>query len=53
MARRVRRALAGPRAVDGLHVLSPLAIPLHGLRRIEPLNAKLVQMQVARATRRR
>ena len=52
MARRVRKALAGPRAVDGLHVLSPLVIPLHGRRGIEPLNARLVQLQVARATRR-
>ena len=32
MARRVQRAAAGPRAVDGLHVLSPLVIPLHGRR---------------------
>jgi glycosyltransferase involved in cell wall biosynthesis len=51
MARRVRRAAAGPRAVDGLHVLSPLVIPLHGHRRIASLNAKLLRAQVKRATR--
>jgi glycosyltransferase involved in cell wall biosynthesis len=51
MARRVRKALAGPRSVDGLHVLSPLVIPLHGRRGIAPLNAWLVRLQVGRAAR--
>src|ERR687885_1137726 len=32
IARRVRRGLGGPRAVDGLHVLSPLVIPRHDRR---------------------
>ena len=29
IVRRLRRGLAPPRAVDGLHVLSPLVLPLH------------------------
>ncbi len=49
MARRVQRAAAGPRAVDGLHVLSPLVIPIHGRSRIRTLNARLLRAQVARA----
>jgi glycosyltransferase involved in cell wall biosynthesis len=52
MARRVRRAIAGPRLVDGLHVLSPLVIPLHGRERIAALNARLLRRQVGRAARR-
>jgi glycosyltransferase involved in cell wall biosynthesis len=51
MARRVRRAAAGPRAVDGLHVLSPLVIPLHGRERIAALNTQLLRAQVGRAAR--
>jgi glycosyltransferase involved in cell wall biosynthesis len=51
MARRVTKALRGPRSVDGLHVLSPLAVPLHGRRGIEALNSRLVQLQVSRAAR--
>jgi len=51
MARRVERAAAGPRAVDGLHVLSPLVIPIHGRPRIRTLNAKLLRAQVGRAAR--
>jgi glycosyltransferase involved in cell wall biosynthesis len=51
MAERARRALAGPRAVDGLHVLSPLVVPLHGRRGIAALNAALLRAQVGRAAR--
>jgi glycosyltransferase involved in cell wall biosynthesis len=51
MARRVERAAAGPRAVDGLQVLSPLVIPLHGRPRIRTLNAALLRAQVGRAAR--
>ena len=51
MASRVRRAAEGARAVDGLHVLSPLVIPLHGRRRLRSLNARLLQVQVGRAAR--
>jgi glycosyltransferase involved in cell wall biosynthesis len=49
MARRVQRAAAGARAVDGLHVLSPLVIPIHGRSRIRTLNARLLRAQVGRA----
>jgi glycosyltransferase involved in cell wall biosynthesis len=49
MARRVERAAAGARAVDGLHVLSPLVIPIHGRRRLRTLNANLLRAQVGRA----
>jgi glycosyltransferase involved in cell wall biosynthesis len=52
MARRVWRAGAGPRLVDGLHVLSPLVIPLHGRDRIARLNARLLRRQVGGAARR-
>ena len=51
MARRLRKALAGPRSVDGLHVLSPLVIPLHGRRGFATLNAWLLRVQVRRAAR--
>jgi glycosyltransferase involved in cell wall biosynthesis len=51
MARRARKALEGSRAVDGLHVLSPLVIPLHGRRGIAGLNARLLRAQVGRAAR--
>jgi glycosyltransferase involved in cell wall biosynthesis len=49
MARRVQRAAAGPRAVDGLHVQSPLVIPIHDRPRIQTLNARLLRAQVGRA----
>jgi glycosyltransferase involved in cell wall biosynthesis len=51
MARRLERAAAGPRAVDGLHVLSPMVIPIHGRPRIQTLNAALLRAQVGRAAR--
>ena len=51
MARRLRKALAGPCSVDGMHVLSPLVIPLHGRRGIVRLNAWLLRLQVRRAVR--
>ena len=38
-SRRLRRGLAPPRAVDGLHVLSPLVVPLHRSRLARALNA--------------
>jgi glycosyltransferase involved in cell wall biosynthesis len=52
VARRLRRGLAPPRAVDGLHVLSPLVLPLHGRPWARALNARLLPAQVARAARR-
>jgi glycosyltransferase involved in cell wall biosynthesis len=46
MARRAGRAVSGARAVDGLHVQSPLVVPLHGRPRITTLNARLLRAQV-------
>jgi glycosyltransferase involved in cell wall biosynthesis len=46
MARRAGRAVSGARAVDGLHVQSPLVVPLHGRSRIRTLNARLLRAQV-------
>jgi len=51
IARRVRRGLAPPRAVDGLHVLSPLVVPLHRFRLIRECNRRLLPLLVRRATR--
>ncbi len=51
IARRLRRGLGRPRHVDGLHVLSPLVVPLHGNRLVRSLNARLLVAAVGRATR--
>jgi glycosyltransferase involved in cell wall biosynthesis len=50
--RRLRRGLSPPRASDGLHVLSPLVLPLHGSRRARALNDRLLPVLVRRAARR-
>ncbi|HLH13270.1 MAG TPA: glycosyltransferase, partial [Solirubrobacteraceae bacterium] len=50
--RRLRRGLAPPRAVDRLHVLSPLVLPLHSSRLARALNARLLPALVRRAARR-
>jgi len=50
--RRLRRGLAPPRAGDGLHVLSPLVLPLHRSRVARALNARLLPALVGRAARR-
>jgi glycosyltransferase involved in cell wall biosynthesis len=52
IARRLRRGVAPPRAVDGLHVLSPLVIPLHSNRFVRALNARLLPALVRRAAQR-
>ncbi len=52
IARRLRRGLAPPRAVDGLHVLSPLVLPLHHNRHARALNGRLLPALVGRAARR-
>jgi glycosyltransferase involved in cell wall biosynthesis len=52
IARRLRRGLAPPQARDGLHVLSPLVVPLHGNRLVRALNARLLPALVRRAVRR-
>jgi glycosyltransferase involved in cell wall biosynthesis len=49
MARRLRRGLSGPRRVDGLHVLSPLVLPLHSNALARRVNAELLPALVARA----
>lgn len=51
IARRLRRGLAPPRTADGLHVLSPLVLPLQQ-RPLRVINRRLLRAQVARATRR-
>jgi len=52
IARRLRRGVAPPRAVDGLHVLSPLVLPLHSNRAVRALNRRLLGALVRRACRR-
>ncbi len=50
--RRLRRGLAPPRAADGLHVLSPLVLPLHSHAAVRALNRRLLRAQVRRAAHR-
>jgi glycosyltransferase involved in cell wall biosynthesis len=52
IARRLRRGVRPPRAVDGVHVLSPLVVPLHGHAAVRALNRTLLRAQVRRAARR-
>ncbi len=52
IVRRLRRGLAPPRAVDGLHVLSPLVLPLHSNRVVRAVNRRLLDGLLRRATRR-
>jgi glycosyltransferase involved in cell wall biosynthesis len=52
MWRRLRRGLGRPREADGLHVLSPLVLPLHGSRVARAVNARLLPALVRRAARR-
>jgi glycosyltransferase involved in cell wall biosynthesis len=50
--RRLRRGFAGARARDGVHVLSPLVVPLHGNAVVRALNRRLLQAFVGRAAKR-
>jgi glycosyltransferase involved in cell wall biosynthesis len=50
--RRLQRGLRGARPADGLHVLSPLVVPVHDRPRVRRLNAALLRAQVGRAARR-
>lgn len=50
--RRLRRGLGGARPADGLHVLSPLVLPLHHVAAVRALNRRLLRFQVGRAARR-
>ncbi len=52
IARRLRRGLAPPREVDGLHVLAPLVIPFHGNALVRRVNDRLLPLLVRRAARR-
>lgn len=50
--RRLRRGLRGARpAPEGLHVLSPLVLPLHSKASVRKLNRWLLRRQVKRASR--
>lgn len=51
MWRRLPTGLRPPRQADGLHVLSPLVIPIHSNRALRALNACLLRLLVRRATR--
>jgi glycosyltransferase involved in cell wall biosynthesis len=50
--RRLRRGLRGARPADGLHVLSPLVLPLHQIAVVRALNRWLLRFQAGRAARR-
>lgn len=50
--RRLRRGLRRARPADGLHVLSPLVLPLHHVGAVRALNRWLLRFQAGRATRR-
>jgi hypothetical protein len=50
--RRLRRGVAPPRTADGLHVLSPLVVPLHRFAVVRALNRRLLPFLVRRAARR-
>ncbi len=52
IARRLRTGLRGPRRRDGLDVLSPLVLPLHGNAAAEALNRRLLPALVSHAARR-
>lgn len=52
MARRLVRGLRPPRERDGVQVLSPLVIPLHGNAAVRRVNARLLPFLVGRAARR-
>jgi glycosyltransferase involved in cell wall biosynthesis len=49
--RRLLAGLRGPRAADGLHVLSPLVLPFHSSAAVRRLNRRLLRRQVGRAAR--
>lgn len=52
IGRRLRRGLAGLQDQDGVVVLSPLVLPVHGQRVVSRLNTTLLRLQVVRAVRR-
>jgi glycosyltransferase involved in cell wall biosynthesis len=52
IVRRLKRGLSPPREVDGLHVLSPLVIPLHRYGVVRALNRRILPWLVGRTARR-
>jgi glycosyltransferase involved in cell wall biosynthesis len=52
IARRLIRGLQPPRELDGVHVLSPLVIPLHRYAAVRAINSRLLPWLVRRAARR-
>ncbi|WP_445149029.1 glycosyltransferase [Baekduia sp. Peel2402] len=53
IARRLKRGLQPPRtAPEGVHVLSPLVLPLHSRPAVRAINARLLPALVKRATKR-
>jgi glycosyltransferase involved in cell wall biosynthesis len=52
IARRLVRGVQAPRAADGVHVLSPLVIPLHRYGAVRAINKRLLPWLVRRAARR-
>ncbi len=52
VGRRLRRGIAPPRQADGLHVLSPLVVPLHRFALVRALNRRLLPLLVRRAIKR-
>jgi glycosyltransferase involved in cell wall biosynthesis len=52
IGRRLWRGLAPPRERDGVRVLSPLVVPLHGRPAVRALNRRLLPALASRAVRR-
>jgi glycosyltransferase involved in cell wall biosynthesis len=52
IVRRLRHGLGPPRTANGLHVLSPLVLPLHSSRIARAVNKRLLPLLVRRAVRR-
>jgi glycosyltransferase involved in cell wall biosynthesis len=52
IARRLRRGFAPPRERDGVHVLSPLVLPVHSSPAARAINRRLLPLLVRRAARR-
>lgn len=50
--KRLRRGIAPPREIDGLHVLAPLVLPFHRYRWVRALNRRLLPRLVRRAAKR-
>jgi glycosyltransferase involved in cell wall biosynthesis len=51
IGRRLARGLAPPRTRDGVHVLSPLVVPLHGSAAARAVNRRVLPALVGRAAR--